>query len=99
MISKRQATADSYVVLYAIPWKMYEGILDALGEYHLRHTYVRGALELRGLLHGVSWQDYARFLDVLGDHSVRHTYDRGELEIMSPRKDHDWIKSFIGRII
>lgn len=95
----KQEVKESYVVLYGISWEMYEGILDALGEYHLRHTYVCGALELRGLLHGVSWSNYARFLDVLGDRSVRHTYDRGELEIMSPRKDHDWIKSFIGRMV
>jgi len=99
MISKRQAAAESYVVLYGIPWKVYEGILDALGEYHLRHTYDCGALEMPSLLHSVSWSDYMRFLDALGDRSLRHTYDGGELEIMSPRKDHDWIKSFIGRMI
>jgi Uma2 family endonuclease len=98
MISRQHAT-DSYVVLYGISWKMYEGILDALGEYHFRHTYDRGALEVPSLLHSVSWQDYMRFLDALGDRSLRHTYDGGELELMSPRKDHDWIKSFIGRMI
>ncbi|MEO8496869.1 MAG: Uma2 family endonuclease [Planctomycetota bacterium] len=96
---RKQPVQDSYVVLHGIPWKMYEGILDALGEYHLRHTYVSGALEMRSLLHGVSWQDYMKLLDVFGDRTLRHTYDRGELELMSPRKDHDWIKSFIGRMI
>jgi Uma2 family endonuclease len=98
MISKAHAT-DSVVVLYGISREMYEGILAALGEYQLRHTYDRGALEVPSLLHGVSWQDYMRFLEALGDYSLRHSYDEGELELMSPRKDHDWIKRFIGRII
>jgi Uma2 family endonuclease len=96
---RKQQVEDSYVVLYGISWEMYEGILDALGEYHLRHTYNSGALEMRSLLHSVSWKDYTRFLGALGDRSMRHTYDGGELELMSPRKDHDWIKSFIGRMI
>lgn len=91
--------SDPFIVLHGISWEMYEKILDALGEYHLRHTYDSGELELRARLYGVTWQDYMRFLEALGDHSLRHTYDGGTLEMMSPRKDHDWIKRFIGRII
>jgi len=91
--------SDPFIVLHGISWEMYTKILDALGEYHLRHTYDSGELELRARLYGVTWQDYMRFLEALGDHSLRHTYDGGTLEMMSPRKDHDWIKRFIGRII
>jgi Uma2 family endonuclease len=54
---------------------------------------------MRGLLYGVAWNDYVALLDALGDHPLRHTYDRGTLEMMAPRKDHDWPKRFIGRII
>jgi Uma2 family endonuclease len=93
------AQADPYIVLYGISWDQYEKILEALGEYHLRHTYVEGALEMRGLLYGVAWEDYQAFLEAMGDHCPRHTYDRGTLEMMSPRKDHDWVKRLIGRMI
>jgi len=90
---------DAYVVLRDVSWERYEMILEALGEYHLRHTYAEGTLELRGLLYGVSWEDYKNFLAAMGDYSLRHTYDGWHLEMMSPRKDHDWIKTFIGRMI
>ena len=90
---------DPYVILYGIPWDTYEEILDALGEYHLRHAYSRGTLEMRGLLYGVSWKDYEAFLNATRSHSVRHTYRKGLLEIMSPLKDHDWVNSLIGRMI
>jgi len=90
---------DPYVILYGVPWKTYCAIDDALGEYHTRHTYSRGALEMRGVLYGVAWNDYKKFLDALGDHSLRHTYSEGTLEMMSPRKDHDWTKKLIGRMI
>jgi Uma2 family endonuclease len=90
---------DPYVVLYGIPWKTYCEIDDALGEYHTRHAYSRGALEMRGVLYGVAWSDYKKFLDALGDYSLRHTYFEGTLEMMSPHKDHDWTKNLIGRMI
>ena len=98
-MSVTPTSSDPFVILYGIPWEMYENITDALGEYHLRHTYVEGTLEMRGLLYGVTWQAYSEFLDALGDYSLRHTYDRGALEMMSPRKDHDWPKRLIGRMI
>lgn len=91
--------SDPHIVLYGISWQTYEKVLEALGRYHLRHTYDCGTFELRALLYSVEWSDYIKFLEALGDHSVRHTYDGGVLEMMSPRLDHDWIKGVIGRII
>lgn len=51
-------------------------------------------------LHDVTWEDYERLLEIRGDRSApRLTYLEGELEIMSPSKDHEQIKSFIGRLL
>jgi Uma2 family endonuclease len=90
---------DSYVVLYGVPWDTYVAITDALGEYHLRHTYDRGTLEMRSLLYGVSWDAYEDFLKALGNYSLRHSYDRGTLEMMSPPKSHEWEKRLLGRMV
>jgi len=50
-------------------------------------------------LSGVSWDDYERFLEIRGDRSApRFTYLEGELEIMSPSRDHEQIKSIVGRL-
>lgn len=95
----KAAESESHVVLYGIPWDMYERITTALGEHRLRHTYVKGTLEMRRCLFGVVWKSYQAFLQALGDRAVRHTFYRGTLEIMSPLKDHDWIKRLIGRMI
>src|SRR5689334_24291665 len=52
------------------------------------------------VLHNVSWEDYERVLAIRGDHSApRISYLEGELEIMSPSKDHEQIKSLIGRLL
>ena len=98
-MSIQEPAADPFVVLHGIAWEQYEKILDALGENHLRHTYDRGTLEMRGLVYGVEWKSYMAFLDALGDFSLRHSFDRGTLEMMSPRRDHDWVKRLIGRFI
>ncbi len=100
-IGNRNLPSESeYVVLYGVSWATYEGILDALGECHLRHTYDRGALEMRRVLYGVAWQDYLKLLDATPDLYLRHTYDRGTLEMMmSPRKEHDWVASLVARMI
>ena len=46
------------------------------------------------------WEDYERVLEIRGDKSApRISYLEGELEIMSPSKDHEGIKSFIGRLL
>lgn len=99
--TKRRANREppEFVVLYGVPWETYEGILDALGEYHLRHTYDEGTLELRRVLYGVTWADYLKLLSATPGFYLRHTYDEGTLEIMSPRKDHDWVARLVGRMI
>ena len=53
---------DFYVVLPGIPWDTYVAVTHALAEYHLRHTYDRGLLEIRRELVGVSWEDYQQLL-------------------------------------
>lgn len=51
-------------------------------------------------LHGVTWEDYERVLEIRGDKSApRICYLEGELEIMSPSKDHEQIKSYIGHLM
>lgn len=97
--SPKKAPEAEYVVFYGVPWKTYEGILDALGEYHLRHTYDEGTLEMRRVLYGVTWEDYLKLLDATPDLSLPHTYDEGTLEMMSPRKEHDWMAKLIARMI
>jgi Uma2 family endonuclease len=97
--SDRIAPEDRLVLIHDVDWEVYERILEALGEYHIRHAYDRGTLEMRAVLYGVSWRDYQKFLDALGDKSPRHSYDRGTLEMMSPGKDHDWVSRLIGRFI
>jgi len=52
------------------------------------------------VLHHVTWDDYERLLEMRGDHSApRIGYLEGEVEIMSPSKDHELIKSYIGRLL
>ena len=88
-----------YAVFYGVSWKTYQGILDALGKYHLRHTYDRGALEMRRLLEGVTWEDYRKLMDALAEYKLRHTYDKGTLEMTAPRKDHEWVAELLGRMV
>ncbi|MBX3200713.1 MAG: Uma2 family endonuclease [Labilithrix sp.] len=50
-------------------------------------------------LRGVTWEDYERFLEIRGECAVpRLTFLEGVLEIMSPSRDHEQIKSLIGRL-
>jgi Uma2 family endonuclease len=52
------------------------------------------------VLHDVSWEDYERLLAMRGDHSApRISYLEGEVEIMSPSRDHEVVKSRIGRLL
>lgn len=52
------------------------------------------------VLHDVSWEDYERLVEMRGDHSApRISYLEGEVEIMSPSKDHEQIKTYIGRLL
>ena len=51
-------------------------------------------------LHEVSWDDFEQLLRMRGDHSgPRLTYLEGEVEIMSPSRNHEQIKSFIGCLV
>jgi len=87
------------VLLHDIPWEVFEAIDETLGEFHLRFTYNKGLMELRKVIIGVTWQDYERFLDAIGDFNLPHSYDHGELRLMSPRRDHDGVKTLIARLI
>lgn len=49
---------------------------------------------------GATWDDYTRCLEIRGDHSVpRLTYLEGTLELMTPSRDHESLKSMIGRLV
>jgi Uma2 family endonuclease len=51
-------------------------------------------------LRGVSWEDYERLLEMRGDHSApRISFLEGTVEIMTPSRDHEGIKSWIGRLV
>jgi Uma2 family endonuclease len=54
----------------------------------------------RVVAYGVPWSHYEAQLALRGDASVpRIAYLEGGLELMSPSKDHERIKSYIGRLI
>lgn len=51
-------------------------------------------------MHGISWSQYEIQLAIRGDASVpRISYLDGVMELMSPSKDHERIKSYIGRLV
>ncbi len=98
-VATKQAESEPLVVLHDVPWDTYLGIVNAIGENHLWHSYDGGTFEVRSLVYGVTWDQYKMFLEALGNYNLRHSYDGYHLEMMSPRKDHDWGKSFVGRIV
>lgn len=52
------------------------------------------------VLEGVTWADYQRIMEIRGERSVpRLAYADGSLEILSPSKDHESLKSLIGRLV
>jgi Uma2 family endonuclease len=52
------------------------------------------------VFHDVTWEDYERLLEIRGDKSApRITYLEGELQILSPSRDHEQLKSFIGHLM
>lgn len=54
----------------------------------------------RVVMYGVSWSHYEAQLALRGDVAgPRMAYLDGALEIMSPSKDHERIKSYIGRLV
>ncbi|MCE9606634.1 MAG: Uma2 family endonuclease [Planctomycetia bacterium] len=93
------SASDDTIVLNGIDRDTFANIAAAFGECHPRLTFDHGRLEMWAVIPGLSWENYLRFLEAIGDISLRHTYVEGVLEMMSPRKDHDWIKRIIGRFI
>jgi len=55
--------------------------------------------EQRVLLSGITWATYESLLADTRNHGTRFTYDRGYLEMMSPSREHERLKRFIGRMI
>lgn len=54
----------------------------------------------RVVMHGVPWSHYEAQLALRGEHAVpRMAYLEGALELISPSKDHERIKSYIGCLI
>jgi Uma2 family endonuclease len=100
MCATAAKSADS-ILLFDVPWKAYEGLIDALPDHRVPHTYQEGTLELfKTVFYGVPWEAYEEILEAFGDRRFRHTYQDGTLEIMmSPSEDHEQIKSFLGRLI
>jgi Uma2 family endonuclease len=51
-------------------------------------------------LRGVTWADYQRLLEIRGESSSpRFTYLEGVVEIMSPSREHESLKSILGRLV
>jgi Uma2 family endonuclease len=55
--------------------------------------------ESRVVLRNISWETFEALLAETDRRGTRFTYDRGMLEIMSPSREHEWIKRLIGRMI
>jgi Uma2 family endonuclease len=54
----------------------------------------------RLVMHNVPWSHYEAQLALRGDAPVpRMAYLEGTLELMSPSKDHERVKSYIGRLV
>ncbi|HUS38891.1 MAG: Uma2 family endonuclease [Pirellulales bacterium] len=51
------------------------------------------------VLHNIAWDTYKTLRDDEYNRNLRFTYDRGELEIMSPSREHERVKTLIGRMI
>ena len=58
------------------------------------------AADQRIVTYGAAWRDFEKQLALRGDSSgPRIAFLDGTLELMSPSKDHERIKSYIGRLI
>src|SRR5439155_7839063 len=54
----------------------------------------------RVVMHGVPWSHYEAQLALRGETAVpRMAYLEGALELVSPSKDHERTKSYVGRLI
>ncbi|MEM6473084.1 MAG: Uma2 family endonuclease [Planctomycetota bacterium] len=55
--------------------------------------------EQRTLLRNIAWHTFLDLCEQREGSVPRMTYDRGELELMSPRRQHEELGCFIGRLI
>lgn len=55
--------------------------------------------EQRFVLPNIGWDGYEAMLKLVGDRAIRITYSRGDLELMSPSRDHERFKKYLGRFI
>ena len=88
-----------YVVIHGVSPTAYERVLEAVGHCHLRHTYDHGDLEIRRVLHCVDAKAYRKLMEAIPESYLRHTYDGWTLEMMTPGRDHEWVKGLLGRMI
>ncbi len=55
--------------------------------------------ETRTVVDNVRWETYIALSEDRSGSVPRMTYDRGLLELMSPRKEHEKIKTLLGRLV
>lgn len=55
--------------------------------------------ESRNLVENVDWETYVALADERRGTIPRLTYDQGRMELMSPRKEHENVKSIFGRLV
>ena len=55
--------------------------------------------ETRIVIENVRWETYVALVDDRQGSIPRMTYAQGRLELMSPKKEHEKVKSLIGRLI
>lgn len=55
--------------------------------------------ESRNLVENVAWETYVTLADGRRGCVPRMTYDQGRMELMSPRKEHENIKSLLARFV
>ena len=56
-------------------------------------------LENRFVAFGVGWSSYRQIRDAFEERPIRVTYDRGAMEIMTLSREHEQLKSLLGRLI
>jgi len=98
------------LVLTGVSWDYYEDMLKAIGDGHIRVTYLDGDMEIISprdnpfpvdylAFDGVSWAFYQSTLKQIGDRPLRVTFFDGRMEIMSPLPKHEKAKKAIARLI
>lgn len=90
---------EEYVLICGVGPEAFQQLDELLGNFHLRFTYADGNLEMRRIVHGVAPEMYARFLEIFQENYLPHSYDGWTLEMMTPRRDHEWLKRLIGRML